>query len=75
MKTKEEVQEEYLVETVFDIDEFVEMLDDGTIDPFDPNPSGYYHDGEEESAEPVWLNRQDILDHKEKYPYIIWKDI
>ncbi len=72
MMTKEEVQNENMIADVYTIDEFIELLDMGAIDPYNLDAQGYYHDGEHETTISVWLNRSDILDHKEKYPYILW---
>lgn len=70
MKTIGEIMDEELTSDVFTVSEFLEMLDAEEL--YDINAYGYYHDGEHITDKKVWLNREDIEENGQKYPYIIW---
>lgn len=70
MKTIDEIMAEELTCDVFTISEFLEMLDMEEL--YDINAYGYYHDGEQVTDNKVWLNREDIVENGQKYPYIVW---
>ncbi len=74
MKTRDEVQEEFPSNYVFTIDEFIEAYDADAFNAYNYDAWGYYHDGEDITDKTVWLNREDILDHKKTHPYIIWTE-
>lgn len=75
MKTLMEVQDECLTGYVFTVDEFIEMIEDGSIDIYNEDNYGYYHDGEIETEERVYFDKQSLKEAKEKYPYICWYEV
>ncbi len=70
MKTINEIMAEELTCDVFTVREFLKMLDMKEL--YDINAYGYYHDGEQLTDKEVWLNREDIEENGQKYPYIVW---
>lgn len=75
MKTLMEVQEECLTGYVFTVEEFIEMVNDGTIDVYNEDNYGYYHDGENETEVPVSFDKYSLEEGLEKYPYICWYEV
>ncbi len=73
MKTLKEVQSENLLMDVFTIEEFLQLLKDGDVSPYDYDSYGYYHDGENLTEEQVYVYEQHIIEMGEKYPYIVWR--
>ncbi len=73
MKSLKQVQDENILMHVFTIDEFLELLADGDISPYDYDSYGYYHDGENLTEESVVLIESYIKDAGKKYPYIVWR--
>lgn len=69
MKTLVEVQAEEKYADVFTLDEFIEMMDSGSITSCDG--CGYFHDGEKRTECEVYddtLTWNDVKD----YPYVVW---
>ena len=58
---------------VFTVEEFLGLLSDGDVSPYDYDSYGYYHDGENLTEEPVVLIESYIREAAKKYPYIVWR--
>lgn len=73
MKTIEQIQEETRVGDVFTLEEFMEVVERGSINDYDG--FGYFHNGEKETDINVFSNIWDkfeVDDMLKRYPYVIW---
>ena len=79
MKTIEQVREEtkmgeVFIGEVFTLEEFMEVVERGSITEYDG--IGYFHDGEQETAlevfSPIWFNYDSVDEVIEKFPYVVW---
>ncbi len=73
MKSLKQVQDENDIMDVFTVEEFLGLLSDGDVSPYDYDSYGYYHDGENLTEEPVVLIESYIREAAKKYPYIVWR--
>lgn len=72
MKTKKQIAAEHSIlneSSIYTLNEFMDLLDDGTITSYDG--WGYFHDGENETRLNVWDNSLTWDDVKD-FPYVCW---
>lgn len=70
MKTLEEIKSEVTYGSVYTIEKFIRLVDDGCIINYDG--FGQYHNGENETEKSVSFDCNVLRKVKNKYPFVIW---